>query len=156
MSDPNLRPGAVIELNDGRLGTIRFVGETAFRPGRWIGVELEDATGKNDGSVQGKRYFDCDPGYGMFLQWTGVARIVEAPPPKPAPVAARPNGKAIAAAPKGRQSSIVSETSRTRPASRPSSIASDSRGPPSGTSVRDMCVDLGSYSLTENSPLLSA
>lgn len=145
MTDPNLRPGAIVELNDGRIGTIRFVGETTFRPGKWVGVELEDPSGKNDGSVQGKRYFDCEDGYGMFLQPSGVGRIIEAAPapapaPKPAtarrpsatPATAKPNGKAAVPAPKGRTASVASATA-SRPASRPSSIASESQ---SRTSVR--------------------
>lgn len=42
-------------------------GQTDFSPGpTWIGVELLGEVGKNDGSIQGKRYFECDPGHGIF------------------------------------------------------------------------------------------
>lgn len=35
------------------VGIVRFVGQTAFAAGKWIGIELdEEGTGKNDGSVQ--------------------------------------------------------------------------------------------------------
>ena len=70
---------------------ISYVGEVHFRPGRWVGLRLyrdntasdntantaSDNTdndeadveppGKNDGSVEGKRYFECAPGFGLFV-----------------------------------------------------------------------------------------
>jgi dynactin 1 len=76
------RPGQVIGLLDGRQATVRFVGSTHFAPGDWIGVELDEATGKNDGTVQGERYFDCEHGFGMFIRPSAVAAIVASEPPK--------------------------------------------------------------------------
>ena len=75
----DLRPGQLIRLSDGRQGTIRFVGSTHFATGEWVGVELEDDSGKNDGSVQGERYFDCDPGRGMFVRPGTVAMLAQPP-----------------------------------------------------------------------------
>ncbi|KAL4910003.1 dynein associated protein-domain-containing protein [Aspergillus multicolor] len=74
-----LTTGCVITLTDGRQATVRFLGATSFADGEWIGVELTDDSGKNDGSVQGERYFDCEPGYGMFVRPTAVASIIERP-----------------------------------------------------------------------------
>ncbi|KKY38169.1 putative dynactin [Diaporthe ampelina] len=64
----DLAAGQVIRLADGRNAVIRFVGETTFAPGLWVGVELDDGTGKNDGSVQGERYFDCVMGNGIHKE----------------------------------------------------------------------------------------
>ena len=52
---------------------IRFKGETQFKDGEWVGVELAKALGKNDGSVQGVVYFECDQEFGLFVRPNNVA-----------------------------------------------------------------------------------
>ncbi|KAL8686767.1 MAG: hypothetical protein Q9218_006878, partial [Villophora microphyllina] len=73
--------GQTVELQDGQTATVQFVGQTHFAAGDWIGVALNSAIGKNDGSVQGRRYFDCQPGHGMFVRPT-VPKILDEPTPK--------------------------------------------------------------------------
>ena len=36
-----------------------YIGEIVSASGPWVGVHFDEATGKNDGSVEGKRYFSC-------------------------------------------------------------------------------------------------
>lgn len=63
-----------------RLATIRFIGPTEFLPGRlWIGVEYDEPLGKNDGSVDGKRYFTCQSKYGGFVSLKDI-EIGDFPP----------------------------------------------------------------------------
>lgn len=50
-----------------KYGVLRFVGETEFAEGMWCGVELDQAAGKNNGSVHGIRYFTCNANYGVFV-----------------------------------------------------------------------------------------
>ena len=83
--------GCVILLKDGKKGIVRFVGGTHFSSGDWIGVELEGPDGKNDGSVKGERYFECEMDYGMFVRPAVVSEILERPP-KPAAKGASSNG----------------------------------------------------------------
>ncbi|KAK5644359.1 hypothetical protein RI129_005659 [Pyrocoelia pectoralis] len=57
-----------------KVGTLRFMGVTEFANGDWCGIELDEPRGKNDGSIEGIRYFDCRPQYGLFSPVTKVSK----------------------------------------------------------------------------------
>uniref|UniRef100_A0A8C7YD03 Kinesin family member 13Bb n=1 Tax=Oryzias sinensis TaxID=183150 RepID=A0A8C7YD03_9TELE len=66
--------GEFVTVGTNKSGTVRYVGPTDFAKGTWIGVELELPAGKNDGSVGGKQYFRCNPGYGVLVRPDRVTR----------------------------------------------------------------------------------
>jgi dynactin 1 len=72
--------GAVVTVPAGR-GTVRFCGPTSFAPGKWVGIELADPNGKNDGSINGVPYFSCRMGYGVFVRPSQVKVISTTPDP---------------------------------------------------------------------------
>ena len=57
LSTPVIRIGARVRTVYGDMGVVRYCGNTHFKDGEWVGVELEGAKGKNDGEVRGVRYF---------------------------------------------------------------------------------------------------
>lgn len=57
------------------IGTLRYFGGVHFAKGSWCGVELSNAEGKNDGTVQGVRYFQCPPLCGLMLPVSNVTLI---------------------------------------------------------------------------------
>eukprot|EP01137_Pigoraptor_chileana_P007490 Opistho-2@53172 len=65
---PPIRLGALVEVRGGKKGIVRYSGTTLFAAGKWIGVELFDADGKNNGTVAGKKYFSCLENYGVFVR----------------------------------------------------------------------------------------
>ncbi|RDD45439.1 CAP-Gly domain-containing linker protein 3 [Trichoplax sp. H2] len=62
-----IRIGDRVIASDDKPGVVRFVGKTKFASGTWIGIELDEELGKNDGSTAGVRYFTCKPRHGVFL-----------------------------------------------------------------------------------------
>lgn len=61
--------GSIVEVPQGR-GVVRFSGPTSFSTGKWVGIELYQPNGKNDGSVNGITYFTCKPNCGVFVRPT--------------------------------------------------------------------------------------
>lgn len=64
----NSRCKVSVPKTPSRLGSVRFLGKTQFSEGLWAGIEYDEPVGKNDGSVKGKRYFECKDRYGGFVK----------------------------------------------------------------------------------------
>jgi dynactin 1 len=59
--EPPLTVGEKVLVTGKRKGTVMYVGETAFGPGEWVGVELEKPTGSHDGEANGQVKYDQLP-----------------------------------------------------------------------------------------------
>ncbi|XP_039731787.1 kinesin-like protein KIF13B isoform X4 [Pteropus medius] len=73
-----LREGEHVIVGTNKVGIVRYVGPTDFQEGTWVGVELDSPSGKNDGSIGGKQYFRCSPGYGLLVRPGRVRRAAGA------------------------------------------------------------------------------
>ncbi|XP_037942691.1 tubulin-folding cofactor B-like [Teleopsis dalmanni] len=62
-----LRCQVQVKGNPTRIGTIRYNGSIEGKKGTFIGVEYDEPLGKNNGSINGKRYFQCKENYGGFV-----------------------------------------------------------------------------------------
>ncbi|NWT19496.1 KI13B protein, partial [Vireo altiloquus] len=63
-----LKEGEYVTVGTNKTGIVRYIGPTDFQEGTWVGVELDLPSGKNDGSIGGKQYFRCNPGYGLLVK----------------------------------------------------------------------------------------
>ena len=83
-------------MNGSKPGYIAFLGETQFATGEWAGVVLDEFIGKNDGSINGIRYFQCEPKRGMFCK---ISKLTRTP------------GGALPSVPRARGDDNISEAS---------------------------------------------
>ncbi|KAL4078456.1 hypothetical protein V8B97DRAFT_2021512 [Scleroderma yunnanense] len=77
-------------------GILKYLGEIDGKPGQWAGVELSggfEGKGKNDGSVNGKRYFMCPPNCGVFVALAKLSAPTVGPSFRPPSVASSRSGR---------------------------------------------------------------
>ncbi|XP_017316765.1 dynactin subunit 1a isoform X2 [Ictalurus punctatus] len=116
-----VKVGSLVEvIGKGQRGTVAYVGATLFASGKWVGVILDEPKGKNDGTVQGKSYFNCKENHGIFVRQSQIQPIED--------------GGSSATSPDTPESGIAKVPRKetpgkgTRQPSRPSSAGSDLSG----------------------------
>ena len=140
----DLHIGQTISHQNG-VATVAFVGSTHFAPGDWVGVIHNEPSGKNNGEVQGERYFECEPNHGMFIRPAAIMAIVDdgetpRPPERNTPASTRlekagVNGTAIKPSRQsvvgglGRRASAVDPASKKRGSINAGSPTPGARGP---------------------------
>ncbi|KAF9089316.1 hypothetical protein BGX23_006769 [Mortierella sp. AD031] len=113
MADPGSQPpgidlGMRVEVS-GNLGYVRYVGQTSFATGRWVGVELDLPRGKNGGVVEGKRYFECKAGHGVFVRPPQARVVVDG-----VPATGAQSSQSRSQLPAGNRTSVQSRPSSVR------------------------------------------
>ncbi|KIK85026.1 hypothetical protein PAXRUDRAFT_35431 [Paxillus rubicundulus Ve08.2h10] len=98
------RSGRTFDVDDhvrieslGYEGILRYLGEIDGKLGMWAGVELSggfSGKGKNDGSVNGRRYFTCPSNCGVFVAATKLSAPTVGANYRPQSVASSRSGRA--------------------------------------------------------------
>ena len=57
-----------VTLFNGQMGEIHFMGAIEDKDGIFYGIKLDAPNGKNNGTVNGIKYFECADKYGVFVQ----------------------------------------------------------------------------------------
>ena len=57
------------------VGTVKFLGGVHYAKGDWCGVVLGEAKGKNNGTIKGQTYFECDANCGMLVRPNECERV---------------------------------------------------------------------------------
>ena len=122
--------GQKLRAADGKEGIVRYIGPLHFTDGEWMGLELSDALGKNNGTVKGETYFTCPDNHGIFYKATTEFEVLAQPEPKA-------NGKPPAPISKARPSSIglSSKVSRLSTSAVPDKRTSTAPTKPATTSA---------------------
>ncbi|XP_034432648.1 dynactin subunit 1 isoform X11 [Hippoglossus hippoglossus] len=123
-SDGGGRPvkvGSPVEvIGKGQRGTVAYIGNTLFASGKWVGVILDEGKGKNDGTVQGKRYFTCEENHGIFVRQSQIQVVDDGAdttsPETPEPGTGKVPKREILETPKSTKLTTVRRPKPSRPA----------------------------------------
>ncbi|XP_066277792.1 dynactin subunit 1-like isoform X24 [Branchiostoma lanceolatum] len=159
MADRPMKVGMRVEVaGKGLVGTVAYIGTTMFASGKWVGVVLDEKKGKNNGTVQGKKYFNCDDGYGIFVRQSqlnvledqsgGSASTPSTPSQEEKPVSKRTPGSR---APRPRSTAF--ETPRASRGSRENLESIPQRKTPSSSSKSPTQPSKDSSKSKESTPL---
>ena len=81
VSVKNIKVGDRCQIAPGkRRGSIAWIGKgkerdtnveeekIALRPGYWVGIKFDEPVGRNDGTLHGRKYFECESKFGSFVR----------------------------------------------------------------------------------------
>lgn len=62
----DLELGDRVVIGGARSGTLKYLGPIHVSDGIWCGIKLDEPVGKNNGKLEGVRYFKCQHRFGLF------------------------------------------------------------------------------------------
>ena len=148
---PIIVGGRVFVKDKNLEGIVKFVGTTDFAPGKWIGIQLGEPKGKNNGSIQGKQYFTCPDSCGLFVRQNQIMMLDSVQPTKsdsriPMPSSLSKRSPRGSPAQIRKPPSAAGDSSKTSTPSAPTSMKSTSQPTlPSKEVVKEQVLYLLSY-----------
>ena len=85
LGDSTFEVGDRILVEGVKPGIVGFIGETQFSRGVWAGIILDATDGKNNGSVAGVQYFQCERNHGLFTRPQKLTLVEKAGSATPTP-----------------------------------------------------------------------
>ncbi|ETN97515.1 hypothetical protein RFI_40012 [Reticulomyxa filosa] len=85
LQELNLEVNDIVTISQDRIGVVRYIGEAHFFWGTVVGLELQkNSKGKNNGHIDGIKYFECKPSKGLFIKPMAIAKAEKPKQKKPA------------------------------------------------------------------------
>ena len=69
--------GDYVEIDDGRLGTVRYIGTPSNKPDIWLGISLSEPSGRHDGRERDIQYWKDKPKHGIFIKPSQITTILK-------------------------------------------------------------------------------
>merc|ERR1719499_2651116 len=68
--------GQLVRLVDLRVGRVRYIGRLHFTHGDFVGLQLLNCTGKSNGTLKGRQYFEAPENSAIFVSQKKVVEVV--------------------------------------------------------------------------------
>ena len=69
------RLGQKVVVGNAVPGVVRYIGQVHFSSGTFLGIELDEANGTNNGTLKGRTYFECPEEHGIFAPPSKVSLL---------------------------------------------------------------------------------
>lgn len=67
-----------ITLKNNVPGVVRYIGPVEGRDEEWVGIELDEPKGSNNGCINSRRYFSCPERHGLFVKYRRLTQRMSA------------------------------------------------------------------------------
>ena len=85
MDEDEVCYGDKVELNDDQTGIVKYIGSISQgdpsngknKNGIYYGIHLSTKTGSHNGTVKGRKYFECPSKHGIFVRLKDISEVIK-------------------------------------------------------------------------------